>query len=95
MALLYFILFLFALAFVAVLMIVFKVYMAYRRAKDALFGKKQKGRNAYGGYGRGQNRNEGSKFEDETITFSQSEYRSSRKIFSKDEGEYVDFEEEK
>ena len=92
---LYLILIIFAIGFIAVLAAAYKLYKAYHRAKDALFGKQGNRKRHKSDFGTGQSYRSRTSYEEETITDLRSGERQSRKIFAKDEGEYVDFEEEK
>lgn len=95
MAFLNFLLLILIVGFVLVAVFVFRIYMAIRRAKESLFGKQGKakhgGSTSYGQRTYSQGRAE----QDEIIIDSRPEGQARRKIFTKSEGEYVDFEEEK
>jgi len=76
--------------FVAVCIIGWFVFRSLRDAADRLMGGS---RHASGGSQRHETRSSTS--DEEVIIDSRTSDKANRKIFSDDEGEYVDFEEEK
>lgn len=76
--------------FAAVCIIGWFVFRSLRDAADRLIGG---GRHANGGSQRRETRSRAS--DEEVIIDSRTSDKANRKIFSDDEGEYVDFEEEK
>lgn len=85
-----FFLFILVLGFVAVLLVMAVVFSFYRKLqrKAREFSKQMNG-----GYASGSDRQRSEK--GETIIDRRSQGETNRKIFTKDEGEYVDFKEEK
>lgn len=84
-----FLIFLFFCAFIVVGIIAFNIYCSFRAVKQK-FADFKNGTQRNGGYS-----NTTQSADDEVIIDRRSPDEAKRKIFSKNEGEYVDFEEEK
>lgn len=84
-----FLIFLFFCAFIVVGIIAFNIYRSFRVVKQK-FADFKNGTQRNGGYS-----NTTQSADDEVIIDRRSPDEAKRKIFSKNEGEYVDFEEEK
>ena len=84
-----FLIFLFFCAFIVVGIIAFNIYRSFRAVKQK-FADFKNGTRRNGGYS-----NTTQSADDEVIIDRRSPDEAKRKIFSNNEGEYVDFEEEK